>query len=211
MSELDISRRFAMTLYCQQNCIDSHRTKIVLTEKAVTADIVYINPDDPSEHLLEVNPYGNIPTLVDRDLMINHVEIISEYLDERFPHPPLLPVYPIARAKSRMMMHRIKRDWDPIVARLMAGDEDARGHLFELIMTIVPLFNELPYFLSSEFSLVDCYMAPILWRLPSFGIQLPETAKPVEEYAERIFARETFKSCLSEMELAIHESLLDEL
>lgn len=212
MSDFDASRRSAMTLYCHHNCIDSHRAKIVLTEKAVSADIVYVNPDDMPEHLLEANPYGNIPTLVDRDLMINQTEIIAEYLDERFPHPPLLPVYPIARAKSRMMMHRIKHDWDPIVSRLMNEvNEKDQTNLYELLMTIVPIFSELPYFLSSEFSLVDCYMAPILWRLPSFGVSLPATAKPVLDYAERIFARESFKPCLSEVELAMHETLLDEL
>ena len=216
MTESDFTRRSSMTLYCEQNCIQSHRAKIVLKEKGVTADIVHVLPDDVPETLLEANPYGNLPTLVDRDLMINNVEIICEYLDERFPHPPLLPVYPIARAKSRMMMHRIKRDWDPTVALLQQGGSDeemeqARTQLYELLMTMVPLFSELPFFLSSEFSLVDCYIAPILWRLPLFGIELPESAVAIKEYAERIFERETFQSGLSQIESAIHESILDEL
>ena len=216
MSEADITRRSSMTLYCDHNCIQSHRAKIVLTEKAVTADILHVRPDDMPESLLEANPYGNLPTLVDRDLMINQVEIMCEYLDERFPHPPLLPVYPIARAKSRMMMGRIVRDWDPIVERLMKGGDDeemqnARTELYELLMTTLPVFSELPYFLSSEFSMVDCYIAPILWRLPSFGVELPKSASAITDYMDRVFARETFKTCLSEIEMSIHETILDEL
>lgn len=216
MSEIDITRRSSMTLYCDHNCVQSHRAKIVLTEKAVAADIIHVRPDDMPESLLEANPYGNVPTLVDRDLMINQVEIMCEYLDERFPHPPLLPVYPIARAKSRMMMHRIVKDWDPIVSRLMSGGkpqdvEKARTELYELLMTTLPIFSEMPYFLSSEFSMVDCYIAPILWRLPSFAIELPKSASAITEYSQRVFERETFKSCLSEIEMSIHETILDEL
>ena len=153
--------------------------------------------------MLELNPYGTVPTLVDRELVLYESRIIMEYLDERFPHPPLMPVYPVARGNSRLMMHRIEQDWYSLVKRIQRGDkaEEARKELREALLAIAPVFAEYPYFMSEEFSLVDCYMAPLLWRLPSLGIELSgRGAKEVKAYMIRLFERESFQASLTEAE-----------
>lgn len=202
-----------MNLYCSRNRLLCHRIRIVLLEKAVKTHIVWVDPVKLSEAFLSVNPYGNIPTLVDRDLVLNH-SCMLEYLEERYPYPPLLPVYPIARAKARMMIFRIEQDWYRYAERIRRGIqvEESRAILTELLMKLVPIFSETPYFLSSEFSLIDCTTAPILWRLSSLGIDLPESATPLKEYAERIFERESFQKSLSEEESFVGEDdILGEL
>jgi len=171
-------RRSSMTLFSDPTCQYSHRVRIVLAEKGVTVDIEDIEANGVTEEILEANPYGTLPTLVDRDLALYESKVVMEYLDERFPHPPLLPVYPVARAQSRL--------WDPPHrARLVHLDrhhyrqpgnkkaEAARKELHESLMTIASIFTEMPYFMSEEFTLVDCCLAPMLWRLPELGIKLP--------------------------------------
>jgi stringent starvation protein A len=198
------NKRSVMTLYSGASDLYSHQVRIVLTEKQVAVDIIETDLEHRPEHLLQINPYGTIPTLVDRDLVLYHANIILEYLDERFPHPPLLPVYPVARAKSRLMMFRIQQDWYDLARRLQqAGPTDAkllRKQLVDSLTGIAPLFTGLPYFLSEEFSLVDCCMAPLLWRLTSWGIELPAQAKAIHAYAERLFKRPSFKASLTERE-----------
>ena len=164
------------------------------------------------DSFLEVNPYGNLPTLLDRDLVLNH-SCMGEYLDERYPHPPLLPVYPIARAKSRMMIYRIEQDWYSYADKIQNGIEvnSSKKILTELLLKLSPIFTETPYFLSTEFSLIDCTVAPVLWRLNKLGIALPESAKPLKDYALRIFERPSFIESLSEEESAMHDDILDEL
>ena len=120
-------KRSSVTVFCSESCVYSHRVKIALAEKGVSFDIVYVDPDNPPEDFLDLNPYGNLPTLIDRDLMINQSNIIMEYLDERFPHPPLLPVYPVAKAKSRLMMHRLEKDWYSQIQLIKAGGEEAEA------------------------------------------------------------------------------------
>lgn len=202
-------KRSVMTLHSGALDIFSHRVRIVLAEKGVNVDILHVNPTKPSEDLLAINPYTIVPTLVDRDLVLYESNIIMEYLDERFPHPPLLPVYPIARAKCRLMMHRIEKDWISTLPAIEKGKPEeanaARKLLREQLITVTPLFSELPYFLNEDFSLVDCYIAPLLWRLPHFGIELPNTAKPIKEYAKRVFARKSFQSSLSDLEQELNE------
>lgn len=131
-----------------------------------------------------------------------------EYLDERFPHPPLFPVYPVARAKCRLMMYRIKKDWYSLVERIESKNdvEKARKELQQGLVALIPVFNEMPYFLSEEFTLVDCTLAPLLWRLPEWGIQLPSQAKPILKYAERIFKRDSFKASLTETEREMRDA-----
>ncbi|MCS5561431.1 MAG: glutathione binding-like protein, partial [Marinobacter nauticus] len=147
-----------------------------------------------------------LPTLVDRDLVLYEPNIMMEYLDERFPHPPLLPVYPVARANSRLMIHRIQKDWCGLVDQILAqpgakASDAARKELKESLLATAPLFAEMPFFLSEEFTIVDCCIAPILWRLPALGIELNEKqAKPLQKYMESIFAREGFKASLSDLE-----------
>ncbi len=205
-------KRSVMTLYSDPRSEQSHRVRIVLAEKAINVNIVDTSPDNLPEELLEINPYGSLPTLVDRAVVLYKSSIIMEYLDERFPHPPLLPVYPITRAKSRLTMSRIEQDWCPLVEKIMLGKkgaQEAREELSDSLMGLTPLFEEYPFFLSEEISLVDCMLAPILWRLSDMEIELPKKGKAIEAYMERIFARDAFKASLSEYE---HElRLLDDI
>jgi RNA polymerase-associated protein len=206
-------KRSSITVFCHESCIYSHRVKIVLAEKGVNFDIVYIDPENPSEDFLDLNPYGNLPTLVDRDLMINQSNIIMEYLDERFPHPPLLPVYPVAKAKSRLMIHRIEKDWFSLLKIIENNGKDAdeaREQFLSQLISLIPVFSEMPFFLSQEFSLVDCTIAPVLWRLPQYGIELPEKAAAIKDYANRMFSRNSFQASLSELEMEIRE-FVDEI
>ena len=202
-------KRSIMTLYSGALDIYSHKVRIVLAEKGVGVDVLHIDINDPPQDLLELNPYTTVPTLIDRDLVLYESYVIMEYLDERFPHPPLLPVYPIARARSRLMLHRVERDWLRKVQTIQYGDgserDVARKELRDSLVTLTPVFAEMPYFLSEEFSLLDCCIAPLLWRLPKLGIELPKQAKPVKEYAERMFARDSFQASLSEQERDLGE------
>jgi stringent starvation protein A len=197
-------KRSVMALYSGAEDIYSHQVRIVLAEKAVTVDIVEISDEHPNRELMEYNPYNSVPTLVDRDLILYQPNVIMEYLDERFPHPPLLPVYPVARAKSRLMMYRIERDWYAMYAKMIGSDPiaaaNARKELTDSLLSLLPVFSEMPYFLSEEFSMVDCTLAPLLWRLPRLQIKLPKRAKPIFDYMDRLFARETFQASLSEQE-----------
>ncbi len=197
-------RRSVMTLYSGDLDLHSHRVRIVLAEKDVTVDILSVNPQQPPEDLVHLNPYNTLPTLVDRDLVLYQSNIIMEYLDERFPHPPLLPVYPVARAKSRLMMYRIEQDWYSLAHRIESGNkkdaEAARKELQESLIKLAPVFSDATYFLSEEFTLVDCCIAPLLWRLPKLGISLLPKAKQVATYAKRMFKRNSFQASLSEAE-----------
>lgn len=197
-------KKSIITLYSAPLDIYSHIVRIILAEKGVSAEVESIDPINPSTDLLEMNPYSTYPTLVDRDLILYETPIISEYLDERFPHPPLLPVYPIARAKSRLMIHRIDNDWLKLVPKIQYGTQEektkARKTLLDHLVTLAPVFAEMPYFLSEEFSMIDCCLAPLLWRLPHLNINLPTQAKAVTEYAKRIFERISFQTSLSELE-----------
>ncbi|HHB11829.1 MAG TPA: stringent starvation protein A [Chromatiales bacterium] len=199
------NRRSVMTLFSDPADPDSHRVRIVLAEKDVTADVIHIDPDDLPEDLSDLNPYNSVPTLVDRDLALYDARVIMEYLDERFPHPPLMPVDPVSRARARLALYHIERDWYGLVPELASGDEKraapARKRLRESILASIEIFQAMPYFLSEEFSLVDCTVIPILWRLPYYGVQLPKQAKPIHDYAERMFSRPSFRESLSETEL----------
>lgn len=203
-----VTKRSSMLFYSDGSSQYSHRVRIVLAEKGVTVDIVDVDVHDKPEDLADLNPYNSLPTLVDRDLVLYEPNIMMEYLDERFPHPPLFPVYPVARAQSRLWMHRIEKDWCGLVDMLQAelADEKeldaARKAMKENLMTIAPIFAEKPFFMSDEFTIVDCCVLPILWRLPELGIKLPETktTKPLLEYRQRLFDREAVQESLSEQE-----------
>ncbi len=204
-----VAKRSSMSFYSNGEDQYSHRVRIVLAEKGVAVEIHDCDEGDLPEDLTSMNPYNSLPTLLDRDLVLYEPNVMMEYLDERFPHPPLLPVYPVARAESRLYMYRIQRDWcdiaDQIIEAAMADDEDTaealRKDLRDSLVTIAPIFNEKPYFMSEEFTLVDCCMAPLLWRLPLLGIELPEAqCKPLIKYMERLFERESFQMSLSEAE-----------
>jgi RNA polymerase-associated protein len=200
------NKRSIMTLYSGSLDIYSHRVRIVLAEKGVSVEVVNTgtNDKDKLEDLLELNPYGTTPTLVDRELVLYDANIIMEYLDERFPHPPLMPVYPVARAKTRLMIYRIDREWSELVNKIEHGkpaeSQAACKELRNYLIKLAPVFNSSAFFLNEDFSLVDCCIAPILWRLPMWGIVLPPEAKAVNKYAERIFARDSFQASLTEAE-----------
>jgi RNA polymerase-associated protein len=193
-----------MTLFSGRLDIYSHQVRVVLGEKSITADVIDVDPNHKPEDLIDLNPYNTLPTLVDRDLVLYESNIIMEYLDERFPHPPLLPVYPVARAKSRLLVYRMQHDWfslyDLIVSKDQASAERAREELTESLIAVAPAFKDKDFFMSDEISLVDCYLLPLLWRLPELGISLPEAADPICDYADRLFAREGFQASLSEAE-----------
>ncbi|SEI40710.1 RNA polymerase-associated protein [Allopseudospirillum japonicum] len=201
-----VAKRSSMTFYSNGEDHYSHRVRIVLAEKGVAVDILDINPANKPEELAELNPYNSLPTLVDRELVLYASNIMMEYLDERFPHPPLLPVYPVARAESRLWVYRIDNEWSPLVDTIMAGEDAkaidaARKRLKEDFTAIAPIFAEKPYFMSDEFSLTDCCMAAILWRLPRLGIELPEkSTRYLQEYMGRLFERDSFRESLSETE-----------
>lgn len=199
------NKRSVMTLYSDASDMYSHQVRIVLAEKGVTFEIEIVDPNHLSEDLLELNPYGSVPTLVDRELALYNANIIMEYLDERFPHPPLMPVYPVARGNSRLMMFRIERNWYSLAEKIAKGTLDeadkARRQLREELLALAPVFAEYPFFMSEEFSLVDCYLAPLLWRLPVMGIELTGTgSKEVKAYMTRVFERDSFLASLTETE-----------
>ena len=205
------NKRSIMTLFSDTIDIYSHQVRIVLAEKGVGVEISYTDPSKLPEDLLELNPYGTVPTLVDRELVLYKSHIIMEYLDERFPPPPLMPVYPVSRGQSRLMMHRIEQDWYSLAAQIFRGEGDvetARNELREALLSLAPVFSEMPYFMSEEFSLVDCYLAPLLWRLPALGIELTGNgSKDIHAYMNRIFARSSFKASLTDQEREIHNPL----
>lgn len=210
MSAVTPNKRSMMTIYSRANDIYSHRVRLVLAEKMITADVVDVDKVPKArEELNELNPYGTTPALLDRDLVLYTSEIIMEYLDERYPHPPLMPVYPVARGRTRLMIYRLNRDWygsmDKIINKNlpMSEIEQAKKRLTESITSVTPVFSEMPYFLSEEFSLLDCCIVPLLWRLPMLGIELPPQAKSVVTYAERMFERESFLASLTEAEKAM--------
>jgi len=201
-----VTKRSSMTFFSDGQCQYSHRVRIVLAEKGVAVDVVNVDPDNKPAELSDHNPYNDLPTLVDRDLVLYESSIMMEYLDERFPHPPLLPVYPVARAQSRLMMYRIRKDWSRLADAILANPDspDAEGQRKELkesLVSAAPIFAEMPYFMSEDFTIVDCCVSALLWRLPIMGIELNEAqAKPITSYMERIFERESFQMSLSELE-----------
>jgi RNA polymerase-associated protein len=204
------SGRSLMTLFSKANDPWSHRTRLVLAEKSINIEIVDVEEGNLPEDLLDLNPYNSVPTLVDRDLVLYDSRVIIEYLDERFPHPPLMPVDPVTRAQFRLALFRIERDWYPL-AEEICKDADRKPAmravraLEESLLSSVDIFAAKTYFLSDEFSLVDCTIAPILWRLPMFGIKLPPQAKPIHAYMDAVFSRPLFHASLTEIEQELRQ------
>tara|TARA_B100000989_G_scaffold11190_1_gene7635 strand:- start:454 stop:1068 length:615 start_codon:yes stop_codon:yes gene_type:complete len=197
-----------MILYSDRDDHYSQRVRIVLAEKDISAEIKESNSEDVSDEILSISPYHKLPILVDRDLAIHDPSVMMEYLDERFPHPPLLPVYPVERANSRTLMLRIDREWCPLIDSLVLRENTdkelikIREELLHEISSIAPTFKEFKFFMSNEFTLVDCLFAPILWRLPSLGIKLPlnRHLKPLLDYQNSVFERPGFLDSLSSLE-----------
>ena len=203
-----LNRRTSMALFSDPKDHYCHRVRIVLEEKGVVSEIVDTDNDKLSEELLEVSPYAQLPVLADRDVALYDSVTLMEYLDERFPHPPLLPVYPGTRANMRLYIKRIEKDWCSIYDKLVGGNlnekekKKAKQKLRSLIVSTAPVFKEKPFFMSEDFSLVDCCIAPLLWRLPLVEIEIPKDTKnrSIHEYMKRVFTRPCFLESLSEFE-----------
>jgi RNA polymerase-associated protein len=193
-----------MVLYSDSTSPAGHCVRLVLGEKDINVEINYVEDGERPEALIEINPYNSVLTLIDRDLVLYDEQIIMEYLDERFPHPPLLPVDPVSRAGNRQLRFRVLKDLYSLIDDIESSDSakssNAQKNMKDNLTAIAPAFMQKPYFMSDDYTLVDCCMAPLLWRLSKYGVKLPVSASPVEQYADRLFEREAFQSSLSEAE-----------
>ncbi len=199
------NRRSVMTLFSRPTDIHSHRARLVMAEKNINIEITNVPGPDLPEDLMDLNPYHSVPTLVDRDLTLYDSRVIIEYIDERFPHPPLMPVDPVTRAQFRLALFRIETDWYSLAEETDITSDGKLGTrsrklLRESILQSAELFGARPYFLSEEFSLVDCTIAPLLWRLPVYGVDLGRDAESIEDYMNRVFSRRSFQQSLTELE-----------
>jgi RNA polymerase-associated protein len=198
------NRKHIMTLFSGSRDPWSHRTRIVLKEKEIECDVVEVDTTRKPRELADINPYNQVPTLVDRDLVLYESLIIMEYLDERLPHPPLMPVDPVSRARARLMLFRFDRDWYGLIRDLDGADKKAatraRTILRDGLTVISPLFKDNPFILGAELSMVDCALAPLLYRLQMWNIELPKQAKPILDYAQRLFDRRSFQIALTSTE-----------
>lgn len=203
-----VNQRSVMILYSDSSDPIGHAVRIVLAEKDVSVEINYIDGDHRPEELNDLNPYNSILTMLDRELVLYDAQIIMEYLDERFPHPPLMPVDPVNRARNRQLRYRVMRDLYAAVDELDSANEiaaaNAKKVLRDNLTAIAPAFSQLPYFMSEDYSLVDCCMAPLLWRLEEYGMKMPASAKSLQKYADRLFDRRGFKTSLSPVEEEYH-------
>jgi RNA polymerase-associated protein len=201
--------RNALTLFSSADDVLCHRVRLVMAAKGVAYDLIMVDPQSPPEDLLDLNPYHSVPTLVERDLVLYASSVVTEYLDERYPHPPLMPVDPLSRARLRLAMLRIEHDWVPQVQAIQVGTraqaDTARKRLRELLTSSVPLFQASKFFLNPEMSLADCAMAPIIWRLQALDIPLPKDGKAIEDYGNRIFRNPGFARSLTPQERLLRE------
>ncbi len=201
--------RNALTLFSSTDCVLCHRVRLVLAAKGVTYDLIPVDPQNPPEDLIDLNPYHSVPTLVERELVLYAASVVSEYLDERYPHPPLMPVDPLSRGRLRLAMLRLEMEWVPQVQAIQNGNkaqaEAARRRLKDLLLASLPLFKASKFFLNPEMSLADCAMAPIIWRLPALGIALPKEAKLIEDYGLRIFRNPGFLRSMTPEEKGLRE------
>lgn len=200
-----------MTLFVGMHDLWSHRMRIAMLEKGLSAEVLEIDVANPPVGMVDLNPYLSVPTLVDRELALYDSRIIIDYLDERFQHPALLPPNPVVRAQLRVALYRIEHDWYSLENALNAGDEDAKRLLVTSLVSSSDIFRSKPFFMSDDFTIVDATIAPILCRLTGWGISIPERAAPVVEYAKRVFDRPSVAATLpkeasSESQLATAET-----
>ena len=200
------NRRSAILLFSLPNCLESHRTRIVIKEKEISAEIHEVDLHSIPEEIKILSPYDEYPSLVDRELVLQNSRVIIEYLDERFPHPPLLPVDPISRAKFRLALNEIEHNWYSKYAEAYNDevlDEKFVMEIKNYLLEIAPLIKK-KFFMSDDFGLVDCSIAPLLWRLKSLDFDLAENNKVIADYSERIFDREAFQDSLTETEKELY-------
>lgn len=193
-----------MLLYSDSDTVSNHIVRLVIAEKDIEIEVVYVDPDNKPEDLIHLNPYNSLPTLVDRELVLYGSKVVVEYLDERYPHPPFMPIDPVSRSKTRLTLYRIEQDWFSLIPDLESDDkkrvESAQKTLRDSITASADVFAAKPFFLSDDYSMIDATLAPLMWRFKRYGIELPKSAKPVQEYAEKLFARTAFQTSLSDTE-----------
>ena len=210
MSEISATKRSVIVLFSDSKCPKSHRVRLVAKEKDIPMEIVEVDVDNLPEDLLELNPYGTLPTLVDRDLVLSDPQVMIEYLDERFPHPPLMSVDPISKARARQMLRQIETEWYPLIYTINKNEnaeevKTARRDLQERLVQLIPAFEHKLFFMSDDYSLVDISMSVLLWRLPSLGVELPKSAKPIRDYEEKVLGREMFMESMSDDEIDMRD------
>ncbi|MBE0494432.1 MAG: glutathione S-transferase N-terminal domain-containing protein [Thiomicrospira sp.] len=211
MSDIPLTKRSVMTLFSDPRSPNSHRVRLVAKEKDIPMDVIEVDPDNMPEDLVELNPYGSLPTLVDRELILYDAQVIIEYLDERYPHPPLMSVDPISKARSRQQLRQIETEWYPLVETIVRNEsaeavKRARRDLTERLIQMIPVFAHKDFFMSDDYTLVDASLAVLLWRLPSLGIELPKSAKAITDYSNRLMEREMFNESLSDDELDMNDA-----
>jgi RNA polymerase-associated protein len=200
--------RTVLTLYTSADDIQCHRARLVLAAKGVGYERVLVDPAKPPADLVELNPYASTPTLVDRDLTLYDTTVVCEYLDERYPHPALMPIDPLSRARLRVAAVRVERDWLGEISTIRGGGRaagPARKRLRENLLVTLPLFKASKFFLNPEMSLLDCLVAPVVWRLPWLGIELGREGKPIVDYGERLFQSQGFARSMTEQEKAMRQ------
>lgn len=193
-----------MTLYSTITCPYSHRCRIVLHEKDMDFQVIDVDPNSKSEDLAVMSPYGRAPVLVERDLVLYESNIINEYIDDRFPHPQLMPADPVMRARARLLLFRFEQELFCYIDAFDGSDQKvidkARSVIADNLTIISPIFEKQRFMLGDEFSMLDVAIAPLLWRLEHFGIRLPKQAAPLLKYSERLFSRPLFIDALSASE-----------
>jgi stringent starvation protein A len=203
-----VNRRSIMTLFAEASDPIGHSVRIVLAEKDINVEVNFVTQETKPEELNDLNPYRGLLTLIDRELVIYEPQIMMEYLDERYPHPPLMPVDPVSRANNRQIRYRVIRDLYGLVESLQSDNgevrEAARRDLRDNLLAITPIFSRHQYLLSDEYSLADCCLMPLLWRLNYYDVKLAAQARPLLKYAENLFNREAFKLSLSPLERDMH-------
>ena len=198
-----------MILYSGTSCPFSQRCRIVLYEKGMDFEIKDIDLHEKPEVIAAMNPYNQVPILVERDLTLYESNIINEYIDERFPHPQLMPADPVMRARARLMLFNMERDLFSLLPDIVGGTpkvaEKARTIIRDSLTQIAPLFAKQKHLLGDDYSMLDVALAPLLWRLDYLGITLPKQGVPLLKYAERIFARPAFIDALTPVEKAMRK------
>ncbi|AXE30481.1 glutathione S-transferase [Chromobacterium phragmitis] len=199
-----------MTLYSGITCPFSQRCRIVLFEKGMDFEIIDVDIHNKPEDLAVMNPYNEVPVLVERDLILHESNIINEYIDERFPHPQLMPADPVMRARARLFLHRFENELFIHVKTLEAGATGkeatkAREAIRDGLTTIAPIFSKQKFMLGDDFSMIDVAIAPLMWRLEHYNIDLGKSAAPILKYAERIFQRQSFIDSLTPSEKAMRK------
>ena len=192
-----------MNLYSGATDPFSHRCRIVLYEKGMDFEVIDVDLFNKPEDMAVINPYNRVPVLVDRDLVLYESNIINEYIDERFPHPQLMPPDPIMRARARQLLHTFEHEMFVHVPTLEANDkglDKARSAVRDHLIELAPVFAKQKYMLGDEFSMLDVAVAPLLWRLAHYGIDLPKAAAALAKYGERIFSRQGFIDALTPAE-----------